>query len=76
MEEKEIKIEEAEIKYFLDTKVLPVLGLNKVTENNIDDVFDYIVQYYETAYVETDDPRLEFIDKVTKYLEQFMDFVE
>ena len=70
----EIQIANSNYKDFIYKYVLPSMGLEKLTNSNIDDVYDYIVEKYEIAYVETKNPKLKFIDNLLTYLEQFMDF--
>ncbi|MGN1222259.1 MAG: hypothetical protein ACI4TT_03400 [Christensenellales bacterium] len=72
----EIQINNQDYKDFIYNKVLPSMGLKNLTNSNIDDVYDYIVENYEIAYIETKNPKLKFIDNLLAYLAQFMDFVE
>ena len=71
-----IKINNQDYKDFIHKNVLPSMGLKELTDSNIDDVYDYIVENYEIAYIETKNSKLKFIDNLLTYLAQFMDFVE
>lgn len=72
----EIQINNQDYKDFIYNSILPKMKLDVLTTNNIDDVYDFIVENYEITYIETKNPKLEFINNLLKYLSQFMDFVE
>lgn len=72
----EIQITNQDYKDFIYNIVLPSMGVEKLTQGNIDDVYDYIVFNYEIVYIQDKNPKLKFIDKLLAYLSQFMDFVE
>lgn len=72
----EIQINNEDYKDFIYNIILPKMKLDALTTENIDDVYDFIVENYEIVYIETDNPKLKFIDNLLNYLSQFMDFVE
>lgn len=57
---------------FIETEVLPKMGLKEITENNIDDIYDFIVEKYEIPYIESKNPRLKFINIILKALAEKM----
>lgn len=72
----EIQINNEDYKDFIYNIILPKMKLDVLIADNIDDVYDFIVENYEIAYIETNNPKLKFIDNLLNYLSQFMDFVE
>ena len=72
----EIQINNQDYKNFIYNSILPKMKLGVLTTNNIDDVYDFIVENYEITYIETKNPKLKFINNLLNYLSQFMNFVE
>ena len=70
----EIMIKNQNYKDFIYNSILPCLNYDKLTEDNIDEVYDYIVFNYETTYSEKNDPRLTEILNILNYLEHYMEF--
>lgn len=71
-----IEITNPDYKDFVYNVVLPRLNESELTKNNIDTVYDYIVENFELVYIQSNNQKLQFIDNVLNYLAQFMDFVD
>lgn len=70
----EIKIENKYYENFIYNTILPALKFNKLTKENIDEIYDYIVENFEISYIETKNPNLDFINNLVGYLAEFMEF--
>ena len=59
-----IEIDKEEHRYFLESNIFPALNIDELNEENIQFVYDYIVEEYEFPLIENDDDRFLFINEL------------
>ena len=67
-----IEIERDEYRYFLEANVYPQLNISEVNEENVQYVYDYIVEAYELPLIDNNDDRFLFINGLLRELALYL----
>lgn len=67
-----IEFENDNYRYFLEANIYPTLNITEVNEENVQYVYDYIVEAYELPLIENDDERFLFINGLLHELAMYL----
>jgi len=71
-----IEIANEEYNYFLEENVYPQLNINEITEENVQEVYDFIADNYEVPMIKNNDERFMFICGLLSELSPYLSHKE